>query len=41
MIMKTPTKPEPASRPTAADTLIAVAEAVLAYRNEKHVHEPG
>jgi hypothetical protein len=36
--MKTPTtKPEPASRPTAADTLIAVAEAVLAYRNEKRV----
>jgi hypothetical protein len=35
--MKTPTKPEPTSRPTAADTLIAVAEAVLAYRNEKRV----
>jgi len=32
MIMKTPTKTEPASRPKAADTLIAVAEAVLQRR---------
>jgi len=33
--MKTPMKTEPASRPKATDALIAVAEAVLAYRNEK------
>jgi hypothetical protein len=35
--MKTPLKTEPASKPKAADTLITVAEAVLAYRNEKRV----
>jgi hypothetical protein len=35
---KTPTaKTEPTGQPKAADTLIAVAEAVLAYRNEKRV----
>jgi hypothetical protein len=37
--MKTPTKTETAasSAPKATDTLIAVAEAVLAYRAEKRV----
>jgi hypothetical protein len=35
--MKTPTKTEPASKPTAADTLIVMAEAALAYRNDKRV----
>jgi hypothetical protein len=35
--MKTPTKAEPASTAKATDTLIAVAEAVLAYCNDKRV----
>jgi hypothetical protein len=33
--MKSPTKIEPASKPKATDTLIAVTEAVLAYRGDE------
>jgi hypothetical protein len=36
--MKTPTKTEPTTgKPKAADTLIVMAEAALAYRNDKRV----
>jgi hypothetical protein len=36
--MKTPTtKTEPAGRPRAADTLVTIVEAALAYRSDRRV----